>query len=73
MRKPLTVAMLLLLALSTTSCAIFGRKVVYLKESEQVFFLNRGDTVPRDDMVCMDKGTALGLFQTEADGILDNE
>jgi hypothetical protein len=71
MRRPLTVVMLLLLALSTGSCASFGGKPVILKESEEVFFLNAGDVVPRDDMVCMDKGNLLATFEEATEGILN--
>lgn len=63
-----TALLLLGCSLTLSSC---GVKSVILRESEQVFFLDRGDSVPRDDMVCMDKGTALRLFQQEADGILN--
>ena len=64
-------AMGTLLCVSIVTSAGCARKSLILREREQVWFLNQGDQVPADDVICMDKGTFLATFEQVGKALLE--
>ena len=60
-----------LLLASTVISAGCASKSIILREREQVWFLNQGDSVPINNAVCMDKGTFLATFQRAGTELLE--